>query len=139
MSQPLLNKEIIMEHLKERIPRDPIIEVSGIWPSDDAVVPYGIYVHDVEVESREVNQLAVQYCGSIYNITDGFMILYVSFQDDPQSYRTLGIIQDMASNINLFDGYFNVTYTHATEFGNRSEKHTYTFNMQRLDFNQPST
>lgn len=138
MSQPLVTKEQIIEYLKERIPCDPVIEVSGIWPSNDDVVPYGLYVHDVEIESREVNQLAVQYCGSIYNITDGFTILYVSFQDDPQSYRTLGVIQDMATDVRFFDGYFNVTYTHTTEFGNRAEKHTYTFEMQRIDFNQPS-
>lgn len=138
MSQPLVTKVEIMDYLKPRIPKNPIIEISGVWPSNDDVIPYGIYVRDVNTESREINQLAVQYCGSIYTVTDIVEILYVSIQNDPQGYLTKGVIQDLSRNTTFFDGYFDVTYTHAIEYGNRSEKHLYTFNMQRLDFNQPS-
>jgi hypothetical protein len=113
----------------------PIVEVSGVYPSTDDVVAYGVYVRDAHPVNREVNQGGVTPCGQIYAVTDQFEILYVSFQDDPQSIFVLGTINDLAANREFFNGYYEITYTKTEVIGNRSEKHTYTFNLKRLDFN----
>jgi hypothetical protein len=111
------------------------VEVSGIYPSSDDVVPYGVYVRDTHPVSREVNINGVTPCGQIYAVTDQFEILYVSFQDDPQSIFVLGTINDLAADRQFFSGYYEITYSKTEVIGNRSEKHTYTFSLKRLDFN----
>ena len=134
--QPLLLKETIIEYLRLTCNElTPIVEVTGIYPSTDDIVPFGVYVRDCHPISREINQGGITNCGKIYTVIDEFEILYVSFQDDPQSIIVLGIINDLAANTDIFDGYINVTFTKTEVLGNRSEKHTYTFNMTRLDFN----
>ena len=136
MHTPLITKPAIIDYIK--VTADtlvPIVEVSGIYPSNDDVVPYGIYIDDVSTISREVNQLGVTRCGSFYTCTDQFMLLFVSIQDDPQWIYLEERIQNMAADTRFFDGYFEVTYTQDVVIGNRSEKRTYTFNLKRLDFN----
>jgi hypothetical protein len=134
--QPLVTKEEIILYMKELCDElTPIVTVTGIFPSNDDVVPFGVYVGDNNAQSREVNQLGIKYCGSIYTVTDQFEILYVSFQDDPLSPAVLGHINDLAANTTFFNGYFEVTFSKTEVIGNRSEKHTYTFNLKRLDFN----
>jgi len=133
---PLLVKQNIIDYLK--VVTDnlvPIVEVSGTYPSTDDVVPYGIYVDDVSTVSREVNQLGVQPCGSVYTMTDEFNILFVSIQDDPKWIYVEERIQNMSADSQFFDGYFEVTFTQDIVIGNRSEKRTYTFNIKRLNFN----
>jgi len=133
---PLLVKQNIIDYLK--VVTDnlvPIVEVSGTYPSTDDVVPYGIYVDDVSTVSREVNQLGVQPCGSVYTMTDQFSILFVSIQDDPKWIYVEERIQNMSADSQFFDGYFEVTFTQDIVIGNRSEKRTYTFNIKRLNFN----
>jgi hypothetical protein len=134
--QPFVSKEALVEYM--RLTCDtltPIVEVSGIYPSNDDVVPFGVYVRDCHPISREVYQLGTTVCGSIYTVTDQFEILYVSFQDDPQGIFVLGAINDLAADSEFFDGYYEVTFSKTEVIGNRSEKHTYTFNLKRLDFN----
>jgi hypothetical protein len=134
--QPLLFKETLIDYLRLTCNQlRPIVEVSGIYPSTDDIVPFGVYVRDCHPISREINQGGVTNCGKIYTVTDEFEILYVSFQDDPQSPVVLGTINDLAANSKIFNGYIDVTFTKTEVIGNRSEKHTYTFNMTRLDFN----
>lgn len=134
--QPLVTKEMLINYMREVCNTlIPVVEVNGIYPSTDDVVPFGVYVRDCHPVSREVNQLGTTTCGSVYTVTDQFEILYVSFQDDPQSIFVLGHINDLAANTNFFDGYFEVTYSKTEVLGNRSEKHTYTFNLKRLDYN----
>jgi hypothetical protein len=134
--QPLVSKEAIMAYMKVTCDTlTPIVEVNGIYPSADDVVPYGVYVRDCHPVSREVNQNGVTPCGQIFTVTDQFEILYVSFQDDPQSIFVLGTINDLAADRAFFDGYYEITYSKTEVLGNRSEKHTYTFNLKRLDFN----
>lgn len=133
---PLLVKQNVIDYLK--VVTDnlvPIVEVSGNYPSSDDVVPYGIYVDDISTISREVNQLGVQPCGSVYTMTDSFNILFVSIQDDPKWIFVEERIQDMSADSQFFDGYFEVTFTQDIVIGNRSEKRTYTFNIKRLNFN----
>jgi len=134
--QPKITKEMIIDYMRVVCNElTPIVEVNGIYPSADDVVPFGIYVRDCHPINRETYQLGVQNCGSIYTVTDQFEILYVSFQDDPQSLVVLGRINDLAADSQFFDGYFEVNFSKTEVIGNRSEKHTYTFNIKRLDFN----
>jgi hypothetical protein len=133
---PLIVKQNVIDYLK--VVTDtlvPIVEVSGIYPAADDIVPYGVYVDDVSTISREVNQLGVTRCGSIYTMTDQFNILFVSVQDDPKWIFIEKRIQDMSADAAFFDGYFEVTFTQNVVIGNRSEKRTYVFNLKRLNFN----
>lgn len=134
--QPRVTKEALIAYMKEVCDElTPIVEVSGIYPSNDDVVPFGVYVRDCHPISRDTYQLGTTVCGSIYTVTDQFEILYVSFQDDPQSLVVLGRINDLAADSTFFDGYFEINFSKTEVIGNRSEKHTYTFNIKRLDFN----
>ena len=133
---PLIVKQNIIDYIK--VVADtlvPIVEVSGTYPAADDIVPYGIYVDDVSTISREVNQLGITRCGSIYTMTDQFSILFVSIQDDPKWIFIEQRIQDMSADAAFFNGYYEVTFTQDIVIGNRSEKRTYTFNLKRLNFN----
>ena len=136
MAMPLVSKDEIVEYLRLGV-RDmvPVMQVIDVYPSADDIVSYGLYVHDVITVSRDIYQLAVQNCGSIYTATDEFSILYVSFQNDPQAEQVETLIQALAQNVMFFDGYNSVTFSRTEELGNRSEKHTYTFDLQRTEFN----
>lgn len=133
---PLIVKQNIIDYLKvvtETLV--PIVEISGIYPAADDIVPYGIYVSDVSTRNREVYQLGTQPCGSIYTMTDDFQILFVSIQDDPKWIYIEERIQNMAADSQFFNGYFEVTFVQDVVLGNRSEKRTYTFTIKRLNFN----
>jgi len=133
---PLITKQNIIDYIK--VVSDtlvPIVEVSGIYPATDDIVPYGIYVDDVSTVSREVNINGITRCGSIYTMTDQFMILFVSIQDDPKWIYLEERIQNMSADAAFFNGYYEVTFNQDIVIGNRSEKRTYTFNLKRLNFN----
>lgn len=133
---PLIVKQNIIDYIK--VVADnliPIVEVSGVYPAADDIVSYGVYVDDVSTISREVNQLGVTRCGSIYTMTDQFQILFVSIQDDPKWIFIEERIQNMSADSAFFNGYYEVTFTQDVVIGNRSEKRTYTFNLKRLNFN----
>ena len=133
---PLIVKQNIIDYIKVVANNlVPIVEVSGTYPAADDIVPYGIYVDDVSTVSREVNQLGVTPCGSVYTMTDQFSILFVSIQDDPKWIFIEERIQSMAADSRFFNGYYEVTFTQDVVIGNRSEKRTYTFNLKRLNFN----
>ena len=138
MAVPIITKEKIVDYLRLRAPQNPIVEISGIYPSTDDIVAYGVYIDDVTTMTREPYRLGIQYSGAIYTESDQFNILYVSFQNDPQSIQMQFAIEDMAANVNFFDGYHEVDFTRDIVIGNRSEKHTYTFNIKRIEFNNPS-
>lgn len=139
MAMPLLTKEQIIVYLEERVPTDPIVEVSGVYPSDDSVTKYGIYVRGVSTDTREPYKLGVTYGGSIYTETDTFQILYISMQNDPQALDTRTVIENMAANVSFFNGYHEVDFVRDVEIGNRSEKYTYSYSCKRLEFNDPAT
>lgn len=136
MAMPLVSKDEIVEYLRLGV-RDliPVMQVIDVYPSADDIVSYGLYVQDVVTVSREIYQLAVQKCGAIYTSTDQFNILYVSFQNDPQADQVETLIQALAQDAVFFDGYNAVTFSRTEDLGNRSEKHTYTFDLQRTEFN----
>jgi hypothetical protein len=132
---PLIVKQNIIDYIK--VVADqlvPIVEVSGIYPSTDDIVPYGVYVDDVSTVSRETYQLGVQACGTIYTMTDQFSILFVSVQDDPKWIYIEERIQNMSADSTFFNGYFEILFTQNVVIGNKSEKRTYTFNIKRLNF-----
>ena len=136
MARPLVDKAEIVAYLRAVArTQTPIIEVSANYPSDDATVAYGLYVDDVTTNSRSVNQLAIQKCGAMYDAVDQFNILYISFQNDPQSLAIQDAIEDLAANVNFFDGYTSVEFDREVTIGNKSEIHTYTFDLTRLEFN----
>ena len=136
MSLPLVTKEKIINYLTLRAPQDPIIEVNGIYPTTDVQISYGVYVTNVYTRARDVYQIGVQYGSSMYTISDEFKILFVSFQEDPQSPAMESVIQEMAKDSQFFDGYYEVTYRRDVVFGgSKSEKYTYTFDIKRLEFN----
>ena len=136
MSRPLVDKADIVTYLRAvaRL-QVPIIEVSATYPSEDDNIAYGLYVDDVTNNERSINQLAIQNCGSMYDAEDQFNILYISFQNDPQSIVIQDAIEDLAGNVNFFDGYTSVEMSRDVTIGNRSEIHTYTFDLSRLEFN----
>jgi len=121
--------DVVASHLT------PIVEVSTVYPRTDDIIPYGIYVDDVSTISREVNQLGITTCGSIYNMTDQFSVLFVSIQDDPNWPALEERIQRMSADPQFFNGYYEITFTQNIVVGNRSEKRTYVFNLRRLNFN----
>lgn len=136
MSRPLVDKAQIVTYLRAVARQQtPIIEVSATYPSEDDNIAYGLYVDDVTNNSRTVNQLAIQKCGAMYDAVDQFNILYISFQNDPQALVIQDAIEDLAGNVNFFDGYTSVEFDREVTIGNRSEIHTYTFDLTRLDFN----
>ena len=133
---PLINKTAIIAYIRQVTNTlTPIVEVSDIYPSADDIVAYGVYVDDVSTISREVNQLGTTPCGSVYTMTDQFSVLVVSYQNDPQWIFVEQQIQDMGSDSDFFQGYYEVTWTQDIVIGNRSEKRTYTFDLKRLNFN----
>jgi hypothetical protein len=71
----------------------------------------------------------------MYDAVDEFNILYISYQNDPQAPVILNAINNLAGNVNFFDGYTSVEYNRDVTIGNKSEIHTYTFNLTRLEFN----
>ena len=136
MSRPLVDKAQVVEYLRAVARQQtPIIEVSATYPSEDDNIAYGLYVDDVTNNERSINQLAIQNCGSMYDAEDQFNILYISFQNDPQSIVIQDAIEDLAGNVNFFDGYTSVEMSREVTIGNRSEIHTYTFDLTRLEFN----
>lgn len=135
MALPLITKQDVIDTLLATIPKyNPRIEVSGIYPSDDAVVAYGVYVEDPHTVDKTPYQLGVQYCGSVYSVTDELTILYVGYQNDEKSDSVLNAIQNLSSDLILMNGYHEMDFTQDTVIGNKSEKHTYTFTLRRLEF-----
>jgi hypothetical protein len=137
MAMPYVTQDQIVVYLRERAPQSPVIEVFETYPKDDSITPYGVYVKDVNTETREPYRLGVTYGGSIYTETDTFQVVFVSFQNDPQSYQMREVIENMAANVVFFNGYHEVDFTKDIEIGNRSEKYTYSYSVKRLEFNNP--
>ena len=139
MAMPYVTQDQIVVYLRERAPQSPVIEVFETYPKDDSITPYGVYVKDVNTETREPYRLGVTYGGSIYTETDTFQVVFISFQNDPQSYQMREVIENMAANVVFFNGYHEVDFTKDIEIGNRSEKYTYSYSVKRLEFNNPVT
>ena len=135
MATPLINKSDIVNSLANTIPvTNPVIEISDEYPNDDAMIRYGIFVSDVSTIDKAPYQIGVQYGGSIYTVTDGFEVLYVSYQDDINVDGVTNAIQNLSGNLTLMNGYHEMDFTQDVVLGQRAEKRTYTFTMKRLEF-----
>lgn len=135
MALPLVDRDQIIATLLATIPKtNPRIEVSGVYPSDDAIVSYGLYVSDVSTVDKTPYQLGVQHCGSIYTVTDEVQVLYVSYQDDKNVPQVTNSIQNLSSDLTLMNGYHEMDFTQDVVLGSNAEKRTYTFSLKRLEF-----
>ena len=135
MALPLISKSDIINTLSNTIPKvSPRIEISDEFPSEETIIRYGIFVDDVFTTDKTPFKLGVQYGGSVYSITDEFVILYVGIQNDVNTNSITQAIQNLSNNIVLLDGYHEVDFTQDVVIGNRSEKRTYTFTLKRIEF-----
>jgi hypothetical protein len=100
-----------------------------------------LYVSAPDTVSRSVNQLAVQYCGYIYEEVDQFDVIFVSYQDDPYARTVNALVRNLLTSVKddgdqLFDGYFSRTFDQTFDYGpTRAETYTWIFSLTRLDFN----
>lgn len=140
LNAPLITTVDVIDALRLTIPNSWNIPIYDEFPSDSDVVRYGVYVSDVHTVERSVNQLAVNYCGYIYNAVDQFNVTYISFQDDPYNVPLNAIIANLVTDevagVQLMDGYFQRTFTQDLTYGpTQAERHTWTFQMTRMEFN----
>lgn len=139
LNAPLITTEDVIEALRLTIPSEWNVPIYPEFPSDSDIVRYGIYVSDVHTIERSVHQLGIQYCASIYHAVDQFGVTYVSFQDDPHNVAVNAIIANLVTDEvagrQLMEGYFQRTFSQTLFYGPQAEKHTWLFNMTRLEFN----
>ena len=138
---PYINEQQIIDVIKRDIPKQWNIPIFVDFPSNSEKVRYGIYVSDVHTNHRNPHKLAIQYCGTIYHAYDEFNITYISYQDDPYNVQVNAIIANLVTALKddgsqLFDGYFERNFNQVREYGpTQAEKHTWTFELTRLEFN----
>lgn len=110
------------------------VEIMTEFPSDITKARSGLYISDVAVVDRSPYQLAVNYGGNIYIISESFTITYATFQGDALKDQISGAVQDLVYNNVLFDGYHERDYTVTETFENRAEYKTFEFLIKRIDF-----
>ena len=141
LNAPTVNTTQIIEVLKRDIPRTWNVPIYDDFPSEDEKVRYGIYVSDVHTNSRNPHQLAIQYCGAIYHAFDVFDVTYISYQDDPYNLDVNAIVANLVIALKddgqqLMDGYFERNFDQVRTYGpTQAEKHIWTFELTRLEFN----
>jgi hypothetical protein len=140
LSTPFVSQQEIIDALRVTIPSKWNIPIYDEYPSDVEAVRFGLYVSNVIASERNVYQLGIQYCGSIYNVVDTVTIVYVSFQKDPYENSVNDIISDLPTlevdGLQLCEGYFSRTYSHELSYGpTRAAIHTWTFQLTRMNFN----
>jgi hypothetical protein len=140
MAAPLVTQQQVTAAILQVIPKSWKIEVFDDFPSDDDIVRYGIYVSDIHTIERTPYRLAVNLGGNIYVATDQVKIVYVSFQDDTHQVDVNDYISGLVdytmtgASQQLFDGYHERDFTQELYYGVQSEKHTWTFQLKRLEF-----
>lgn len=140
MAVPLVNDVEVANAIKAMIPKKYRIEVFLEYPSEIEVVRYGIYVSDVHTVERTPYQLGLQSGASIYHVKDQIKIVYISFQDDPHNIEVNGYISSLPTYINpstnlpLFDGYHERTFTQDVNYGTQAERHSWVYDLHRLEF-----
>jgi hypothetical protein len=140
LNRPLISTNDIIAALNASIPKSWNVPIYDEFPSDTSKVRFGLYIDTITTVSRTVNQLGIQYCGGYYNAEDEFLIVYVSYQQDPYVDEISDIVNNLVTykvgDVPLMDGYFSRTFTQSSSFGpTRAEILTWTFLMTRLEFN----
>jgi hypothetical protein len=107
------------------------VEVLDEFPSDIKNVRHGIYVDGPSVISRTGTALTFCGCGSVYNIVESVIVVYVSFQDDITNDAVNCVIQALAHTV--FSSYNQCNYTVNIENLNRATYYSYNFELTRTD------
>lgn len=135
---PLVTDTAIVDALRKLINGQYVscskVEIMTEFPSDMTKARGGIYVGDVAIVDRSPYQLAVNYGGNIYIISESFTIMYITFQGDALKSEVSSAIQDLVYDNVLFDGYHERDYTVSDSFENRAEYKTFEFLIKRIDF-----
>jgi len=140
MIGPIITQQQVVAALMQAIPSSWRIEIFDDFPSDDDIVRYGIYVSDIHTVERSPYSLAVNLGGNIYINTDQVRIVYISFQDDIHQLEVNNYISGLVdytmtgASQQLLDGYHERDFSQELFYGPQSEKHTWTFQLKRLDF-----
>jgi hypothetical protein len=141
LNAPTVNTQQIIDVLKRDIPRTWNVPIYDDFPSEDEKVRYGIYVSDVHTNHRTPHQLGIQYCGAIYHAYDEFDVTYISYQDDPYNLDVNAIVANLVIALKddgqqLMEGYFERNFDQVRTYGpTQAEKHIWTFELTRLEFN----
>lgn len=140
MASPLITQAQIVDAILQILNDNNIaIEVFDDFPSDDDVVRNGIYVSDIHTVERIPYKLAVNIGGNLYIATDQLKIVYVSYQDDQYNTTVNSYISGLVSyimdgeTVQLMDGYHERDFGQELYYGVQSEKHTWTFQLKRLE------
>lgn len=131
MALPLFNTDEVVTILKSK---KLGVEVFSEFPQDREQTRHGIYVSDVSVTSRTPYQLGVQTGAHIYTSTDTMDIILVTFQGDKNKDKATLAIQELVENNELMDGYHQRDFTVEEQWLNRAEYKTFTFNLNRIEF-----
>ncbi len=143
MSAPLITQTQVIAALKASMTSSWNVPVFGEFPSDPAAVRFGLYVGEVVTTDRTPNGtvgLGVTLGSNVYNAKDQFDIVYISFQIDPNAYAVGGKISELvtytvpSTSLPLFNGYHERDFTQALEYGPNRVKYTWTFQLNRLEF-----
>lgn len=132
-NQPLITTTQIIKALQVSIPKLWNIPIYDDFPSDSDVVRFGVYVSDVHTVERNPYQLGVTAGGAIYTAIDQFGVTYVSFQDDPYNVQVNAIIANLVYAA-IMEGYHERDFSQELFYGMQAEKHTWTFQLKRLEF-----
>lgn len=133
---PLVTSKQISDYLKEQLCNSkPKVQVIDTFPNNLDQVSYGLYINGVNVVSRTVQQESMTFCGRVYEITDEFEVLFVSFQNDKRAPQIEAVIQNLVDET-MFDGYSSITYEVAEDIGSKSNIKNYTFTLERIDTSQ---
>lgn len=136
----LVTKQQIYDYLHPTLSElNPPVDLITVYPSNGDNVAYGVYINGVNTIERAPYRLGVQPCGSIYTYTDEFVILFVSFQNDPNAPFVDGAIERMVEDSAFWNGYHEVTFTEQTSFGARNKLNAFTILAKRLNFNNTAT
>jgi hypothetical protein len=130
MALALFNTETVIAALKTY---KLGVELFGEFPQNNEAVRYGIYVSDVTTVDRNPYQLAVNYGGNIYMVSDAMDIIFVTFQGDKNKDRVLTALQGLVENNVLMDGYHQRDYTVDENWVNRAEYKTFSYTLKRIE------
>ena len=131
MVAPLKTAEEILSWISSKISD---VEVSLEFPTDITRVHNGIYVGGPVTASRTPNKLGIQTGANIYDCSDTFQVVIVSFQGDhlleSNSLQICEIIQDP----DFFDGYYERDWVIKEQQENRAVYRTIDFTLRRIEF-----
>lgn len=116
------------------------VPVYDEYPSDNTIIRYGLYVGNLYTSDRTPYQLALNLGGNIYYAVDQVIIVFISFQTDPNKAVIKRLVDDLVTyqvpttGLEMMNGYFERDYAQSLEYGPQRERYTWTFSLKRLEF-----